>query len=103
MKSREDLERIYNFFIAKHNGDWVGCADIYLDHNKVGLISSVGILEAHRNKGFGNAIMYEAIGQIFAQVGKYAALYAYEQAVPFYEKIRFKQNRIWNFYITKPS
>lgn len=91
----------HNFFIANLNGAWLGCADISIDNNKVGLVSSVGVLEEYRKQGFGKGIMNEAIVQVFKKGGKYAALYAYEHAVPFYEKIGFKQNRIWNFYIMK--
>lgn len=87
--------------IAYEQDKPVGCADCFIDSNKLGLISSVGVLESHRKKGIGTEIMYESIKKIFNGGGNVASLYAYESAVDFYKTIGFHKTCNWNFYITK--
>lgn len=89
--------------IAKHGDKAMGTADFFIDGEGLGLISSVGVLEAFRRNGAGSTLMDRAITSIFKKKGKRVALYALEAAVPFYQKIGFRETQKWNFYFINPG
>jgi N-acetylglutamate synthase-like GNAT family acetyltransferase len=80
----------------------VGVAHYFVDTHKLGLISSVGVLENYRKQNIGSSIMNKSIENLFnISKGEIAALYSFVGAQDFYKKLGFVKKQIWNFYILK--
>lgn len=80
----------FRHFVADINGKVVGTASLYFNSGVAG-ISSVGVLESHRNRGYGTALT-RGIMEVAARCGfTIAVLYASPLAAEIYRQLGFRQ------------
>lgn len=78
-------------FIALVDGEPVGLATT-IAFGEIGWIGNVIVEKNYRNQGVGSRLVKHGVNYLMGRAVKTVAIYAYENAVPFYRRLGFKSD-----------